>query len=42
MNTKQLNIEISESLFKELEYLSEITEEPIIAFLGLMRYSSSY
>ena len=29
MTTRQLNIEISESLFKELEYLSEITEESI-------------
>ncbi|MDJ0843414.1 MAG: hypothetical protein QNJ08_04170 [Crocosphaera sp.] len=29
MKTKQLNIEISESLFKELQYLSEITEESI-------------
>lgn len=29
MKTKQLNIEISESLFKELEYLSEVTEESI-------------
>ncbi|MDJ0598447.1 MAG: hypothetical protein QNJ37_06370 [Crocosphaera sp.] len=29
MTNKQLNLEISESLFKELEYLSEITEESI-------------
>lgn len=29
MKTRQLNIEISESLFKELECLSEITEESI-------------
>ena len=29
MKTKQLSIEISESLFKELQYLSEITEESI-------------